>query len=198
MLQFADFADTPACFTLEICMFKAHNFHFSMASTRYSAKFECSQKHTAIPDRNAAARQNGGEAPEGASLSLSKRAFDKLGGRGSTLPRHCHPLQFLLKPFRFPGAKTAGKRFLLWKMRFSAAKIAPCPPYTPLGTVEVREGFDPLELSRSFRPTEALRSIICFFAASHCRLILHVHNLSGYAPAAINSRMRCCVCALSC
>ena len=54
---------------------------------------------------------------------------------GKKLPRHCHPHQFLLKSFGFSGAKTAMKRFLLWKIRFSAAKIAPCPPYTPLGTI---------------------------------------------------------------
>ena len=39
----------------------------------------------------------------------------------------CHPHQFLLKPKRFPGAKTAGKRFLLWKMGFT--KTVPCPRY---------------------------------------------------------------------
>ena len=62
----------------------------------------------------------------------------------------CHPHQFLLKSKRFPGAKTARKRFLLWKMGFSAAKIFPCPPYMPLGTIEIREGFGPLELSKGF------------------------------------------------
>ena len=35
-------------------------------------------------------------------------------------------------------------------MGFSAAKILPCPPYMPLGTIEIREGFGPLELSRGF------------------------------------------------
>ena len=35
-------------------------------------------------------------------------------------------------------------------MGFSAAKILPCPPYTPLGTIEIREGFGPLELSKDF------------------------------------------------
>ena len=61
-----------------------------------------------------------------------------------------HPYQFLLKSFRFPGAKTVRKRFLRWKMGFSAAKILPCPPYMPLGTIEIREGFGPLELSEGF------------------------------------------------
>ncbi len=45
--------------------------------------------------------------------------------------------------FRFSGAKTAGKRFLLWEMGFSAAKIAPCPPYTPLGTIKSSRGSKP-------------------------------------------------------
>ena len=40
-----------------------------------------------------------------------------------------------------PGAETARKRFLLWKMGFSDAKITPSPPYTPPGTIEVRKGF---------------------------------------------------------
>ena len=35
-------------------------------------------------------------------------------------------------------------------MGFSAAKIVPHPPYTPLGTIEIREGFGPLELSQGF------------------------------------------------
>ena len=60
----------------------------------------------------------------------------------------CHPHQFLLKSKRFPGAKTARKRFLLWKMGFSGAKIVPCPPYTPLGAIES---------SRGLRPSRALR-----------------------------------------
>ena len=59
-----------------------------------------------------------------------------------------HPHQFLLKSKRFPGAKTARKRFLLWKMRFSGAKIVPCPPYTPLGAIES---------SRGLRPSRALQ-----------------------------------------
>ena len=64
--------------------------------------------------------------------------------RASCAPRHCHPYQFPLKSYGFPGAETARKRFLLWKMGFSAAKIAPPPPYTPPGTIEVRKGFAPL------------------------------------------------------
>ena len=59
-----------------------------------------------------------------------------------------HPLQFLLKSKRFPGAKTVGKRFLLWKMGFSGAKIVPRPPYTPLGAIGS---------SRGLRPSRALR-----------------------------------------
>ena len=36
----------------------------------------------------------------------------------------CHPLQFPLKSFGFPGAETARKRFLLWEMGFPGAKIS--------------------------------------------------------------------------
>ena len=91
--------------------------------------------------------------------------------RGRKLPRHCHPYQFLLKSFRFPGAKTAGKRFLLWKMGFSAAKILPCPPYMPLGTIEIREGFGPLELSRGFSTVWAgERRLLRFFRGERGRL----------------------------
>ena len=41
----------------------------------------------------------------------------------------CAPLQFPLKSYGFPGAETARKRFLLWKMGFSAA--AYCEPMHP-------------------------------------------------------------------
>ena len=51
------------------------------------------------------------------------------------------PHQFPLKSYGFPGAETAKKRFLLWKMGFSGAKIAPSPPYTPPGTIKARKGF---------------------------------------------------------
>ena len=60
----------------------------------------------------------------------------------------CHPHQSPLKIEDFSGAEPARKRFFLWKMRFSDAKIAPCPPYTPLGTIES---------SRGLRPSRALR-----------------------------------------
>ena len=84
------------------------------------------------------------------TFQLVKKEFDKLVDGGTQLPRHSHPYQFLLKSFRFPGAKTARKGFLLWKMGFSAAKILPCPPYMPLDTIEIREGFGPLERSKGF------------------------------------------------
>lgn len=43
-----------------------------------------------------------------------KKGFDKLAG-GSKISRHCLPCRFLLKTFRFHGAKLQ-KRFLLRKM----------------------------------------------------------------------------------
>ena len=81
-------------------------------------------------------------------IQLVKKEFDKLVDGGASSPATAY--QFLLKSFRFPGAKTARKRFLLWKMGFSAAKILLCPPYMPLGTIEIREGFGLLELSKCF------------------------------------------------
>ena len=83
-------------------------------------------------------------APDGLQYFLAHWAYfallRPLGAR-FVRPRHCHPLQFPLKSYGFPGAETARKRFLLWKMGFSDAKIAPPPPYTPPGTIEVRKGF---------------------------------------------------------
>ena len=79
----------------------------------------------------------------GGSCQLVKKVFLPSWWRGSLLPRHCHPLQFPLKSYGFPGAETARKRFLLWKMGFSAAKITPSPPYTPPGTIVSRKGFVP-------------------------------------------------------
>ena len=57
-------------------------------------------------------------------IGLTSRCFAHRA-RASCAPRHCHPYQFPLKSYGFPGAKTAMKRFLLWKMRFSDAKISP-------------------------------------------------------------------------
>ena len=62
----------------------------------------------------------------------------------------CHPLQSPLKIKDFSGAETARKRFFLWKMGFSGAKIAPCPPYTPLGTIESSKGLRPSRALRGF------------------------------------------------
>ena len=62
----------------------------------------------------------------------------------------CHPHQSPLKIKDFSGAEPAGKRFLLWKMGFSGAKIVPCPPYTPLGTIESSKGLRPSRALRGF------------------------------------------------
>ena len=72
---------------------------------------------------------------------------DSLCGRRSKLPRHCHPLQFPLKSFGFPGAETARKRFLLWEMGFPDAKISTEPDVHAVGLDFLREGFGPLALS---------------------------------------------------
>ena len=62
-------------------------------------------------------------------IGLTSRCFAHRA-RASCAPRHCHPhSQFPLKSYGFPGAETAGKRFLLWKMGFSAA--AYCEPLHP-------------------------------------------------------------------
>ena len=58
-------------------------------------------------------------------IGLTSRCFAHWA-HASCAPRHCHPLnQFPLKSYGFPGAETARKRFLLWKMGFSVAKISP-------------------------------------------------------------------------
>ena len=80
-------------------------------------------------------------APDGLQYFLAHWAYYGL----FRAPRAAfvRPLQFPLKSYGFPGAETARKRFLLWKMGFSGAKIAPSPPYTPPGTILMREGFVP-------------------------------------------------------
>ena len=65
------------------------------------------------------------------------------------------PLQFPLKSCGFPGAETAKKRFLLWKMGFSGAKIAPPPPYTPPGTIKALPPGFMLLPAKSTRPVRA-------------------------------------------
>ena len=93
----------------------------------------------------------------GRSASCAKRTSGPplLIGLTTACFRHrrrplCAPLQFPLKSYGFSGAETARKRFLLWKMGFSGAKIAPSPPYTPPGTIKARKGFGPLALSLDF------------------------------------------------
>ena len=54
------------------------------------------------------------------------RGLSVVCGRGSTLPRHCHPHQFLLKSFEFSGAKTAMKRFCSGKWDLPPQK-SPAP-----------------------------------------------------------------------
>ena len=102
-----------------------------------------------------------GEASSPARCRVSNLRFEPSAVSPKAKPENpkgfqppCHPHQFLLKSKRFPGAKTARKRFLLWKMGFSGAKIVPCPPYTPLGAIES---------SRGLRPSRALRffSTVC-------------------------------------
>ena len=97
-------------------------------------------------------------------IGLTSRCFAH-SARASCAPRHCHPHQFPLKSYGFPGAETARKRFLLWKMGFSVAKIAPSPPYTPPGTIETRKGFG--STIRHGRSAPSHR-VTCFARAPAC------------------------------
>ena len=96
-----------------------------------------------VPPATNTAPAEAAASPFGMAMNAK---WEPLCGRESKLSRHCHPLQFPLKSCGFSGAETARKRFLLWKMGFSDTKIAPSPPYTPPGTIEVRNGFEPLSL----------------------------------------------------
>ena len=111
---------------------------------------------------------------EPSAVSPSAKPENPLGFQPS-----CHPYQFLLKSFGFPGAKTARKRFLLWKMGFSAAKILPYPPYMPLGTIEIREGFGPLELSKGFSTVcgEGQRPSRIFYGNLLARRGVFIYNI---------------------
>ena len=86
----------------------------------------------------------------------------------------CHPHQSPLKIQDFSGAETARKRFFLWKMGFSGAKIAPCPPYTPLGTIESSKGL---------RPSRALRGFFDSLTRQKARVTCRNGDLRGRAPA---------------
>ena len=78
-------------------------------------------------------------APDGLQYFLAHWAYYGL----FRAPRAAfvRPYQFPLKSCGFSGAETVRKRFLLWNMGFSDAKIAPSPPYTPPGTIKTRKGF---------------------------------------------------------
>ena len=114
---------------------------------------------------------------EPSAVSPSAKPENPLGFQPS-----CHPHQFLLKSFRFPGAKTAKKRFLRWKMGFSAAKILPCPPYMPLGTIELREGLALSISPRVFRQSEAPAEMQVLFSCgiyTGCPAFLGGRNCRG-------------------
>ena len=97
------------------------------------------------------------ESSKGLRPSRALRGFFDSLGRGSKLPRHCHPLQSPLKIEDFSGAEPARKRFFLWKMGFSDAKTVPCPPYMPPGTIESSKGLRPSRALRGFfRQSEAI------------------------------------------
>ena len=113
---------------------------------------------------------------------------------GKKLPRHCHPHQFLLKSFGFPGAKTAKKRFLLWEMGFFAAKIVPCPPYMPPGTIGGSREPKPSRALLVFRQIELpARCGRLLYAPKHLACILKQPLLNTFrrgcgAPGAIRTR----------
>ena len=66
------------------------------------------------------------------------------------------PHQFPLKSYGFPGAETAKKRFLLWKIGFSAAKISPVSAAQVAG-----DDFN----ARGLRPSRALLGFFDSLAA---------------------------------
>ena len=60
-------------------------------------------------------------------LLLVKKGFDKLGGRGSTLPRHSHPHQFLLKSFQIFGRKNCRETIFALENGVFRRKNRPVP-----------------------------------------------------------------------
>ena len=130
---------TPRCF--------AHSARASCAPRGFS-RFAASDESSTplligvfVPVCASLARYSG--AAERFALSSPFHPFG--ASTASACFRHrrpsCAPLQFPRKSYGFSGAETARKRFLLWKMGFSRAKITPSPPYTPPGTIGVRKGF---------------------------------------------------------
>ena len=99
---------------------------------------------------------------------LVKKGFDKLVDVEASSPAKpenpkgfqpsCHPLQSPLKIKDFSGAEPAGKRFFSGKWDFFGAKIALCPPYTPLGAIES---------SRGLRPSRALWGFLTVWAGEN-------------------------------
>ena len=83
-------------------------------------------------------------APGGLQRSLAHWAYfallRPLGAR-FVRPPPLPPLPVSAKILRIFGRGNCKEAILLWKMGFSSAKIAPSPPYTPPGTIEVRKGF---------------------------------------------------------
>ena len=80
---------------------------------------------------------------------LVKNRFDKLLDGEAGSPATAILSSFCLNPAD-SGCNTCKETFFLWKIGFSAAKVLPSPPFNPPGTMVVREGSGPLELSKGF------------------------------------------------
>ena len=74
------------------------------------------------------------------------------------------------------------KRFFLWKMGFSGAKIAPCPPYTPLGTIESSKGLRPSRALRGFFDSLVWGDDVAPHTAPHCGVTPGWSSERGCAP----------------
>ena len=65
-------------------------------------------------------------------------------------------------------------------MGFSGAKIAPCPPYTPLGTIESSKGLRPSRALRGFFDSLKSQNSLRFFYR-RCRFPLWKRSRGGFS-----------------
>ncbi len=116
-------------------------------------------------------------------------------GRGRKLPRHCHPLQFLLAPLRDTSKNCKEAIFALGNGISRRKNQHPRPTYTPSGAILLREGCGSLALSRELvdgmvsHTGGFMREGFCLLALSRgwaeCELssILDRQSARGFLPS---------------
>ena len=92
------------------------------------------------------------------TAQLVKKVFLTSWWTREQAPPPLPPLPVFAEIFQISGRKNCKARIFALENGIFRRSILPCPPYTPPGTIVIREGCGPLELSMSFLTVWAVGS----------------------------------------